>query len=94
MDNFLQSHGSFVYGIIAIVGGCARYFVGYTDGRKFSLRIFLASAFVSGFSGWMFALMGLSMGMPQYFIYMMAGVGGFMGEKALNLIVEYVNTKI
>jgi len=94
MDNFIQTHASFVYGFVAIVGGCARYLVGYTEGKRFNFRIFTASAFVSGFSGWMFALMGLSLGMPQYFIYIMAGVGGFMGEQALNLIVEYVNTKI
>jgi len=94
MNDFPNIPVTFIYGVIAIAGGCARYLTGYVEGKRFKLSIFLASAFVSGFSGWMFAYMGLSLALPQYMVYIMAGVGGFMGEQTMKLIVEYVQTKI
>lgn len=84
----------YIYGVIAIIGGMARYLTGYADGKHFSLGIFAASAFVSGFSGWMFALIGISMNMPQPVLFIMAGTGGFMGEQTMKLVVEWVQGKI
>ena len=94
MSDFPQLPLSFTTSIVAIAGGVARYLVGYVDGGRFKLSIFIASAFVSGFSGWMFALMGLDMNVPQEMIYMMAGVGGFMGEQTMKFILEYLGKKI
>lgn len=84
-----------VYGVIAMVGGCARYLNSYTmGGIKFSLGIFIASAFVSGFSGYMFALLGESLHMPHPVTYIMAGLGGFFGDQTMKFIMEYFTKKI
>lgn len=83
----------FVYGTIAVIGGIARYLNSYTNGAKFSLRIFLASAFVAGFSGWIFAQIGSSMGMPYAIVSVMAGTGGFFGEQTMKLVLEWVQEK-
>ena len=82
-----------LYGFVAIAGGVARYLNGYVTGQKFKLSIFLASAFVAGFSGYMFALLGESMQMPQGWLFMMAGVGGFFGEQTMKFIMEIVTKK-
>ncbi len=83
----------FLYGAVAIIGGVARYLNSFTTGTPFNFGIFLASVFVSGFSGYMFSLVGLSMGLPQAFIFIMAGMGGFMGDQTMKLVAEYVQTK-
>ena len=84
----------FVYGAIAVCGGLARYLNGVAiDGTKFNGGILLASAFVSGFSGWMFATMGVSLNMPQEIIFMMAGTGGFFGDQTMKFIMEYLQKK-
>ncbi len=83
-----------IYGLIAVFGGVARYLNNYTnDGKPFSLSILIASTFVSGFSGWMFAVLGLSMDMPQSIVFIMAGTGGFFGEQTMKLIYEYVTAR-
>ena len=82
-----------MYGFLAILGGVARYLKSYIDGAPFSLSVFLASAVVSGFSGYMFALMGISMNMPQPIIYMMSGTGGFMGDQSMKLVFEWLQSK-
>ncbi len=84
----------FFYGIVAIVGGCARYLHSFATGKPFKLTIFLASAFVSGFSGYMFATLGESMAMPSNMLFIMAGVGGFFGDQTMKLILEYTTGKI
>lgn len=85
----------FVYGAIAVCGGIARYLSGVSkDGTHFNLGMFFASAFVSGFSGWMFATMGLSLNMPESIIFMMAGTGGFFGDQTMKLIMEFITTRI
>ena len=84
----------FVYGAVAIIGGVARYLAGFKEGVPFRLTIFLASAFVAGFSGWMFAQIGLSMQMPSTMVFIMAGTGGFMGEQTMKLVAEWVSKKV
>lgn len=84
----------FVYGAIAICGGVARYLSGYKAGKPFMVGIFLASAFVAGFSGWMFALMGEALNMPEGVTFIMAGTGGFMGEQTMKLIVEWIQGRV
>ncbi len=82
------------YAVIAMVGGIARYLNSYKDGQlHFSLPIFFASAFVSGFSGLMFALLGDSMLLPNPLPHIMAGVGGFFGDQTMKLVMEYITNK-
>jgi len=83
-----------IFAILAVSGGVARYLNGYANGAPFKFSIFIASIFVAGFSGYMFALLGTSLSLPQSMLYMMAGTGGFMGEQSIKLIMEYLNKKI
>jgi len=93
--NFIkQIPMEFAYGTLAILGGAARYFTVYAQEGKFNFRAFLASTFASGFSGYMFSLLGISLALPQPFIFMLAGVGGFMGDNAMKFLAEYVTKKI
>ena len=85
----------FIYGAIAFCGGIARYLSNYTKNRvPFNFSMFLASTFVSGFSGYMFALVGLSLALPDNMLFIMAGAGGFFGEQTMKLVMEYTSAKI
>lgn len=90
VEVFLQ----LLYGAIAVCGGIARYLRGYVDGIPFSLGVFMASAFVSGFGGWIFALLGHSLDLPTPILYIMAGTGGFFSDQALKLAFEYTAGKL
>lgn len=84
----------FLYTAIAVVGGVARYLNSFAAGQvPFKLSVLLASAFMAGFSGMMFALVGDSLHMPNPIPYIMAGVGGFFGDQTMKLILEYVSKK-
>ena len=83
-----------IYVAVAIIGGIARYLNGYTNGAPFRLSVFLASGFVAGFSGWMFAQLGIAMNWPNGFLFILAGMGGFFGEQSMKLIMEFVERKI
>lgn len=84
----------FVYGTVAIAGGVARYLNSFANGvGQFKVSIFFASAFVAGFSGWMFAIMGVTLNMPQGIVFMMAGSGGFFGEQTMKFIMEYLGNR-
>jgi len=76
--------------VIAICGGLARYLNGYTNGVPFKLGIFVASGAVAGFTGYIFAIFGASMDLPQHMLFVMAGIGGFFGEQTMKLILESV----
>lgn len=82
-----------LYAAVAVVGGIARYLNSFILGQKFRISIFLASAVVAGFSGFMFALLGQTMSFPPTMIHIMAGVGGFMGDQTLKFIMEYITKK-
>lgn len=82
-----------IWAMIAIFGGIARYLNAYVEGQKFKVSIFLASAFVAGFSGFMFALLGDSLQMPGPITHIMAGVGGFFGEQTMKLIFEIMSKR-
>lgn len=91
---FLKSFPiEWVYGIFAVVGGVSRYLNSYTKGEHFSWKIFLASAVVSGFSGFMFALVGDSMHLPYPIPQIMAGAGGFFGDQTMKLVYEWIQKK-
>lgn len=82
------------YVLIAFAGGVARYLNGYASGTPFKLGVFAASAIVSGFSGYMFALLGIAMYMPFPFIFMMAGTGGFFGEQTLRYLMDVITKRV
>lgn len=79
---------------IATAGGVARYLNGYANGEPFKFSVFVASAFVAGFSGLMFWYLGVSMNLPAPFLAIMAGVGGFFGEQTLKFIMEIAKNKV
>lgn len=87
---FAELAGTTLFASVATLGGVARYLSGYANGTPFRLSIFLASAFVAGFSGLMFAFLGQSMSMPQPMLFVMSGVGGFFGEQTMKLILERI----
>jgi uncharacterized membrane-anchored protein len=82
-----------LFGLIAVCGGVARYLNSYATGAPFKFSILAASAFVAGFSGYMFGLLGQSMQLPIPMLLIMAGVGGFFGEQTMKLIYEYIVNK-
>ncbi len=84
----------FVYGAVAVCGGAARYLNNYTKGTPFNVWVFFASTFVSGFSGYMFALTGVSMGLPEPILFMLAGTGGFFGDQTMKLLFEIASSKV
>lgn len=85
----------YVYGIVAIMGGIARYLNSFTSGNQpFNFRMLAASTFVSGFSGWMFALLGASMNLPSAILFVMAGSGGFFGDQTMKFLMEYAQQKV
>lgn len=82
-----------LYSIIAAVGGAARYLNLYLTTGQFLWPYFLANVLISGFSGLMFALMGKSMNMPIEFLYVCAGVGGFMGTNTLEWLAAIIQKR-
>jgi hypothetical protein len=83
-----------IYGITAVAGGIARYLNSYVQGKPFKISIFFASAFTAGFSGYMFAILGLTMNLPPTMLFVVAGTGGFFGEQTMKLVLESVSAKL
>lgn len=94
MPNMKDVPVELIYGATAVGGGIARYLSSYINGGKFQFRYLLAGTVVAGFSGYMFALLGISLNMPDALIFIMAGSGGFMGDQAMKFIIEYVTKKV
>lgn len=93
-DIFVKMPAQAYYAAIAAAGGIARYLNSYKEGgTHFSFAIFCASAFVAGFSGLMFALLGDSLLMPNPIPHIMAGVGGFFGDQTMKFLFEYLSKK-
>ena len=93
MEPFKQLPIEIFFVAIAFCGGIARYLNGFTNGVPFRFSIFVASGIVAGFSGWMFALFGQTLQMPQGMLFVMAGTGGFFGEQTLKFLMEYLTDK-
>jgi hypothetical protein len=77
-----------LYVIIAAIGGGARYLSLYINGERFRLSMLCANLLLSGFSGFMFSLFGGSLGLESDIIYVMAGIGGFMGTETVKFIAS------
>ena len=93
MDFFKQIPVEIVFAALAVFGGVARYLNGFTHGEPFKFSIFIASAIVAGFSGYMFALLGVTMSIPHEMLFVMAGTGGFFGEQTMKYVLEVVTKK-
>jgi len=76
--------------LIAVYGGFARYLSAYTTGTPFRISIFLASGAVAGFTGYIFAVFGATMALPEPMLFVMAGIGGFFGEQTMKFVLESV----
>jgi len=94
MDHLKDIPVQILYVVMASVGGMARYLNDYARSKQFSLFVFIASAFVAGFSGLMFALVGDSLSLPNPMPYIMAGVGGFFGDQTMKLVLEYASRNV
>lgn len=79
--------------ILATLGGIARYLNGFTNGEPFRLSIFIASAIVAGFAGYIFAIFGVSMGLPDPMLFVMAGTGGFFGEQTMKFVMDSLTNR-
>lgn len=80
--------------LMASFGGVARQLNNYANGVPFKMGIFVASTIMSGFSGYMFALLGQSLSLTSTLLFMMAGAGGFMGDQAMKLVVEFLTKRV
>lgn len=80
-----------IYAILAILGGVTRYLVGYLKGEQFKLRHLIAHLFISCFSGVMFAQLSSIMGLSGDFKAALAGLGGFMGTRAIELLIKKID---
>lgn len=77
-----------VYVITAMFGGIANYLHLYLKGHKFEVFKLLASAVVSGFSGYIFAQATLLLN--ANWVFVAAGVGGFMGDKTMDYLFRFL----
>lgn len=90
MEHFKNLPIEFLLVLLAVCGGCARYLNSYTTGTPFNIGIFLASGAVAGFTGYIFAVFGATMALPDPMLFVMAGIGGFFGEQTMKLVLESV----
>lgn len=79
-----------LYTLLAVAGGVANYLSAYLRGGDFDLRHLLAHAFVSGFSGLMFAQFATFLGVTGEVQFMFAGIGGFLGTKAVDIVADRI----
>lgn len=83
-----------VYTLLASAGGVARYLSEYLKHNKFSWTILIANVFISSFSGYMFAKFSTVLGIQSDVSYIFAGLGGFLGTRALEFMSDYVTSKM
>lgn len=79
--------------IFAIVGGLAKYLHNYIQGKPFVFAVLFANLIVSGFSGFMFAQFAQVVGASEKVQFISAGIGGFMGAAAIDLIQTWLLDK-
>lgn len=81
-----------IYALLAIAGGVVKNVNGYLNGEKLQINRMIANAIVSGFSGYMFAsLAGL---INPSWVYVAAGIGGYMGAESLTLLINIIKRKM
>lgn len=83
------------HGVLAIFGALVHASKAYRAGETKSPIDFIALAFVSSFSGVMFALIGLYLfGEASYITAAMAGTGGFVGVEGMTWVVEFIRIRV
>jgi hypothetical protein len=86
LETFRQFAVELIYVFIEAVGGVARYLQKYLEEGEFNIRHFFAHLFVSAFSGYMFGEFGLWVGLGDGALFLLVGMGGYMGTETLKLI--------
>lgn len=76
--------------LLAAIGGIARYLHIYMQTGNFKIGFFIAHVFISAFSGYMFAEFALFIGIKETGLFLFAGIGGFLGTKALEVIENHI----
>lgn len=79
--------------IIAIFGGVARYLDRYLrNEEQFSYKRIIANFFVTGFTGWMAAIITLSF-YPNWAV-VAAGIGGYAGTQIMDEIIKIIKLRL
>ena len=82
------------HGLLAVFGALVHASNAHRNGNTKNATDFLALAFMSSFSGVMFALLGLEMfGPVSYLTMAMAGAGGFIGVEGMTFVLIYLRIK-
>jgi hypothetical protein len=77
----------------AMVGGIAHHLDAYLRGGDFpSFKRLIANAVVSGFSGYMMALVALRVA-PDW-AYISAGIGGYLGTQGIDWVASILRGRI
>jgi hypothetical protein len=80
----------FIYVAVAAIGGLARYLQKYLEDGKFSFSHLFAHLIVSAFSGYMFGEFGLWLGLGDSSLFLLVGMGGYMGTESLKLVETFL----
>ena len=94
MDYIKHFSIELVYVTVAAVGGMARYLQKYLEEGDFRFRHMLAHLFVSAFSGYMFGEFGLWLGLEERSLFLLVGIGGYMGTESLKLIETVMKKRL
>lgn len=76
----------FIYVILAAAAGIARYLQKYLEDDDFGWKQLIAQTIVSAFSGYMFGEFGQWLGLGDRALFLMVGMGGYMGAEGLKFI--------
>jgi len=79
-----------IYVGLAAAGGTARYLFQYIETGQFKFALLMAHVAVSAFSGYMFAEFAIYTGIKESGLFLFAGIGGFLGTKALEIVESYL----
>lgn len=98
MEDFMSHINKFalelVYVAVAAIGGIARYLQIYLETGEFKFKRFVAHTFVSAFSGVMFGEAGLFFGLENVSLFLLVGMGGYMGAETLKLIERNLEKRV
>lgn len=82
-----------IYIVMCTLGALANYADKVEKGEKFSIKTFILRWLTAAFAASMAALYGESQLWDQRFIYMVCGVSGYMGVKAINIGEGLIRSK-
>jgi len=88
-----QIQPELIYVATASAGGVAKYLNEYLKTKQFNKLVLLANTVVSGFSGYIFAKFSVALGLDIEMSFTMAGLGGFMGSRAIDFIEDILKRR-